>query len=84
MLRTALIGLAAALALTAGATQASAKTNWDINVHFGAPGFYGPVYSPYHSIYYDDEDCHYVTKKKLVKVGGGFWKKKYVKVLVCH
>jgi hypothetical protein len=83
MLRTALVGLATAVALTAGATEASAK-KWNVDVHIGGgPGFYGgPVYHPYYPIYDNGPDCYYVKKKKLVNIGG-IWKKKYINVLIC-
>jgi hypothetical protein len=81
MLRASLITLAAAAALTAGASSAFAG----IDVHIGVPGFYNPyyapVYSPYPMIY--DEDCHYIKVKKWVWKNGQK-KKIFVKKLVCY
>jgi hypothetical protein len=82
MIRTALIGLATAAALTAGASTASAGVNVDVNFGLGG-GFYPgyPIYSPYPA-YYDD-DCHYVKVKKWIKKNGN-WKKIWVKKFVCY
>jgi hypothetical protein len=84
MIRASLIGLAAAAALAASASTASAGVDWHISV--GAPGFgYNPYYSPYYSPYpamYDD-DCHYIKVKKWVKKNG-VKKKIWVNKLVCY
>lgn len=86
MIRTALIGLAAAAALTAGANTASAKVHWNVDVNVGLPGpymggYYGggyvPAYDPYPS------DCFYIKKSKWVNIGG-MWVKKHYKSLVCE
>jgi hypothetical protein len=83
MFRTAVIGLAAAAALTIGATAANAGVN--VGINFGGPGVYlGPVYDPYPYPSSYDDDCYYVYKKKLVKVAPGVYKKKKVKVLQCY
>jgi hypothetical protein len=77
-----IIALAAVTTLAAGASAAQAKVNFDVYLGgFGGHGHgYGHGY--YEPIGYDDE-CHYVTKKKV------FWKHghkvvKYKKVLVCN
>ncbi|MDP9137247.1 MAG: hypothetical protein M3N38_03610 [Pseudomonadota bacterium] len=90
MIHTAIIGLAAAAALTIGASTASAG----VDVHFNVgPGYgygfggYPYGYPPYHPAYhpgYADPDCHYVTKWKWVKKANGNLKKKYYKKLVCY
>lgn len=80
MIRASLIGLATAVALTAGASAASAGSNLNISIGGGFyPGFYGPSYG--YGFY--DDDCHYVKKKIWVKKNG-MWKKKWVKKLVCY
>jgi len=82
MIRASLIALAAAAALTAGASSASAG----VDVHIGFPGvynpYYAPVYSPYYSPDYDD-DCHYIKVKKWVWKNGQKHKV-FVKKLVCY
>lgn len=84
MIRASLIALAAAAALTAGASSASAG----VDVHIGFPGvgiynpYYAPVYSPYYSPVYDD-DCHYIKVKKWVWKNGQKHKI-FVKKLVCY
>jgi hypothetical protein len=86
MIRASLIALAAAAALTAGASSASAGVDWHINV--GVPGvgfydpYYAPVYTPYYSPVYDD-DCHYIKVKKWVWKNGQKHKV-YMKKLVCY
>ncbi len=84
MIRTALIGLIAAAALVAGASNASAKVHWNVDVNIGMPGpqvGYYPSYSPFYEPY--PVDCFYVKRKKWVKVGGA-WKVKLVNKLVCE
>ena len=87
MFRASVIGLIAAAALAVGASSASAGVNFDVNVGLGSPGFYGgpvygdPVYSPYY--YEQEDDCHFVKVKKLIK-NNGQWKKVWIKKLVCY
>ncbi len=84
MFRTALIGLAAAAALTAGATAASAKVHWDVDVNVGLPGAFGGYYGGYYPVYDPyPPHCFYVKKHKWVNMGG-FWVKKSFKSLVCE
>ena len=82
MIRASLIVLAAAAALTAGASSAAAG----VDVHIGFPGvynpYYAPVYSPYYSPGYED-DCHYIKVKKWVWKNGQKHKV-FVKKLVCY
>lgn len=81
MIRASLIALAAAAALTAGASSASAG----VDVHIGLPGvgIYNPYYgNPYYSPVYDD-DCHYIKVKKWVWKNGQKHKV-YMKKLVCY
>ena len=77
-----IIALAAVTTLAAGASAAQAKVNFDVYLGgFGGHGYgYGHRY--YEPIGYDDQDCHFVTKKKVS------WKYghkivKYKKVWIC-
>ena len=84
MIRPALISLIAAAALIAGASHASAKVHWNVDVNVGMPGpqvGYYPSYSPFYEPY--PVDCFYVKQKKWVKAGGA-WKVKIVNRLVCE
>jgi hypothetical protein len=84
MIRASLIALAAAAALTAGASSASAGV--DVLIGFPGVGFYNPyyarVYTPYYSPVYD-VDCHYIKVKKWVWKNGQKHKV-YMKKLVCY
>ena len=80
MIRASLITLAAAAAVTAGASSASAGTS--VHFSFGSPynPYYAPIYSP-HPMY--DDDCHYIKVKKWVWKNGQK-KKIWVNKLVCY
>jgi ABC-type sugar transport system substrate-binding protein len=85
MIRASLIALAAAAALTAGASSASAGV--DVHIGFPGVGIYNPYYgNPYYSPVYEpvyDEDCHYIKVKKWVWKNG-HKHKVFVKKLVCY
>ena len=48
MLRKIMLPALAALAITAGAGEASAKTYWDFSIGVGTPYYGGPYYGPYY------------------------------------
>jgi hypothetical protein len=88
MIRIAVIGLAAAAALTFAAPTASAgvTVNLGIGTGFGVVGPYDPYPygSPYVGPVWNDPDCHYVTKWNWVVKPNGKKKKVYYKKLVCY
>lgn len=79
MIRSTLIALTAAAAMTAGlASSAQAKTNFDVDVYFG--GGFGPGYGyGYGPGYGWNDDCDYVWVKKWSNKKHKYvWKKKFV------
>jgi hypothetical protein len=79
----ALASIAAGMAATSTAAQAKVHLNVHLNAFGGGfydPGYYGSGY--YDTGYYDnDEDCGYVTVKKVKWINGHkyvSWKKKLV------